>query len=273
MLNTDKLTHQIREVYGILFEATDSVVNEGYLITLKPFDIEHTISFSIGILIGWRSLEATFIPAAYAAELVGEMGNASADKKAVFVAFVNNIVGNNADFLMRINDTEYCPKLIDDWPQNWAQLQIKMRKDSLVLEKNDPSSEDIIMIWSMRFIGAIMSLLPTKKADDFNVQVEEEGMQYNATTSHYERSAINRAICIEMHGFSCKVCGFSFEAKYGEIGKSYIHVHHIEPLSSMPEAKVIDPVRDLVPVCPNCHSMLHKKCPPYTIEELRKILR
>lgn len=37
-------------------------------------------------------------------------------------------------------------------------------------------------------------------------------------------------------------------------------------------ASQIDPISDLRPVCPNCHAMLHKKNPPYTIDELREII-
>ena len=34
----------------------------------------------------------------------------------------------------------------------------------------------------------------------------------------------------------------------------------------------LDPINDLIPVCPNCHAMLHRRCPPYTPEELKNML-
>ena len=68
------------------------------------------------------------------------------------------------------------------------------------------------------------------------------------------------------------MCGFNFEQTYGEIGEGYIHVHHIKPLSEIQEGYEVDPINDLLPVCPNCHAMLHKKTPPYTPKELRKVL-
>jgi 5-methylcytosine-specific restriction protein A len=63
-----------------------------------------------------------------------------------------------------------------------------------------------------------------------------------------------------------------FRYLYGEIGKSFIHVHHLIELSSIGNEYSIDPINDLRPVCPNCHAMLHKRKPAYTIEEIRQHL-
>ena len=62
---------------------------------------------------------------------------------------------------------------------------------------------------------------------------------------------------------------FDFEQTYGEIGKGFIHVHHLTPVSSIGKEYRLNPQTDLVPVCPNCHNMLHRKEPPYTIAELQ----
>lgn len=68
----------------------------------------------------------------------------------------------------------------------------------------------------------------------------------------YERDPEARAECIRHHGTRCSVCAVSFEERYGQIGKGFIHVHHRKPLASR-EIYTLDPVRDLIPVCPNCH--------------------
>jgi 5-methylcytosine-specific restriction protein A len=60
---------------------------------------------------------------------------------------------------------------------------------------------------------------------------------------------------------------------YGEIGKGFIHVHHLKPVSEINGEYEVDPIEHLVPVCPNCHAMLHSQHPPLTIEELKKQLR
>ena len=69
----------------------------------------------------------------------------------------------------------------------------------------------------------------------------------------------------------CSVCGLSFQELYGLLGKDYIHVHHLIPLSTTGKI-LINPERDLRPICPNCHSMLHKKDPPLAISELKEIM-
>ena len=99
-----------------------------------------------------------------------------------------------------------------------------------------------------------------------------EGAKRQITINSFERNPQAREACITHHGTSCIVCKTSLFDKYGEIGKGVIHVHHIIPLSEINEKYEINPVEDLVPVCPNCHTILHRKNPPLTIEELKDIL-
>lgn len=64
------------------------------------------------------------------------------------------------------------------------------------------------------------------------------------------------------------ICDFSFEEKYGEIGRGFIHVHHLTAISSIGKEHKLNPIIDLRPVCPNCHSMIHKRLDPFSIEEI-----
>jgi len=100
---------------------------------------------------------------------------------------------------------------------------------------------------------------------------EEEGHEKYELAHKYERSKINRSICLAFHGYSCKACGEDLQKKYGDIAKEFIEVHHIEPISTT-GAYHLDPIKDLVPLCPNCHTIVHKKEPPLSISELQKIL-
>lgn len=101
-----------------------------------------------------------------------------------------------------------------------------------------------------------------------------EGAQKAITVNAYERNPKAREQCIEYHGHCrCHICGFDFEAVYGELGRGYIHVHHIVPLSDIKQCYQINPVTDLIPVCPNCHAMLHRRQPPLTAEELKSLLK
>ena len=99
-----------------------------------------------------------------------------------------------------------------------------------------------------------------------------EGSVTTVKVNRYERNQDARKKCIEIHGCQCKICGFDFEKTYGEAGKGLIHVHHVVPISSIKEEYQIDYEKDLIPVCPNCHAMIHRKKDPYTCEEIKKML-
>lgn len=99
-----------------------------------------------------------------------------------------------------------------------------------------------------------------------------EGSLKTVTINLYERNAKARVKCLEKHGYNCSVCGINFEKIYGEIGKKFIHVHHKKPLALIRKNYELDPIKDLAPVCPNCHAMLHTTNPPLSIPELKKIL-
>jgi hypothetical protein len=99
-----------------------------------------------------------------------------------------------------------------------------------------------------------------------------EGATKHITVNVYERSAKARRACIKCYGTDCFVCGFNFKAVYGNAGDEFIHVHHLKPLSEVGEEYKLNPEKDLRPVCPNCHAMIHRKTPAYTIEEIKELL-
>ncbi len=101
----------------------------------------------------------------------------------------------------------------------------------------------------------------------------KEGKILQYYTTKYERNANNRKLAICAHGTKCMVCGFDFEKVYGELGKDYIEVHHVTPLSNIDEEREINPITDLVCVCANCHRMLHRhKDSILTVDELKDII-
>lgn len=111
-----------------------------------------------------------------------------------------------------------------------------------------------------------------KSPEELGVDLTE-GAATCVLVNRYERSLQARRRCIEHYGTACRVCGLDFASRYGPIGAGFIHVHHLRALSSMGVSRRVDPVKDLRPVCPNCHAMLHTRTPPYTIRELRAMVR
>ena len=111
-----------------------------------------------------------------------------------------------------------------------------------------------------------------KNATDSGVALMEGALR-RVMSEERERNRKARQKCIALHGTSCAVCEFSFEGTYGDIGRDFIHVHHRTPISSHSKEREVDPFNDLIPVCPNCHAMLHKEDPPMDPERLRLRMR
>ena len=99
-----------------------------------------------------------------------------------------------------------------------------------------------------------------------------EGAKKNITVNAYERNTVARQICLDKFGYICKICEFDFQQKYGERGKDFIHVHHIVPLSEIKGEYELKPLEDLIPVCPNCHAMLHRRGHTISPERLKAII-
>lgn len=77
--------------------------------------------------------------------------------------------------------------------------------------------------------------------------------------TRYEDMPQNREAAIAAHGFKCKACGMDFAGTYGSIGRNFIEVHHITPLSEPKQEVEIDAQHDLVCLCANCHRMIHRR--------------
>lgn len=98
-----------------------------------------------------------------------------------------------------------------------------------------------------------------------------EGTTKRITVDAYERSRKAARRCVDHYGRDCSVCGFNFAQTYGKIGEGFIHVHHLKPVSAVGNRYRVDPIRNLRPVCPNCHAMIHRRSPPFSIEELKEL--
>lgn len=108
--------------------------------------------------------------------------------------------------------------------------------------------------------------------EDLKEKQLTEGSVKHVTVNIYERNAYARQKCIEYHGCACAVCGFNFALNFGDLGLNFIHVHHLKEISEIKKEYIVNYKTDLIPVCPNCHAMLHKRIPAYTVEELKTII-
>jgi len=115
-------------------------------------------------------------------------------------------------------------------------------------------------------ISFILYIFPYKLDSEF------EGAAKSELLTKYERSHLNRSLCLAYYGYNCRACDINFKDKYGDIARDFIHVHHLNPISKS-GVKKPDPITDFIPLCPNCHGIAHLKNPPLTIEEIQTILK
>ena len=105
---------------------------------------------------------------------------------------------------------------------------------------------------------------PKKESDPLLPESEEistEGKSRQVNITRYERDPKDRKKALDRDNYQCQVCRIKFELVYGEIGKDYIEVHHLYPVSNMGEDykfDALDPERGLVCLCANCHAMIHR---------------
>lgn len=100
-----------------------------------------------------------------------------------------------------------------------------------------------------------------------------EGVKKQIIVNAYERNPVARQKCLQIHGSKCVICNFDFGEFYGTEFTGKIHVHHIKPIHLIDDEYEVDPEHDLVPVCPNCHMILHsKQNGVFSVEEVRQMI-
>lgn len=247
-----------------VFKITPENKHEDYFMILVEFKNHNRMIMS-------------FLPQKYSANMIRSMGHAAAEAKAQFCSFGKLLESNNAKISFSLNDFPASVTEYTEWPSEWGKVSLRVSIAPVERDEND----DISYLSTLKkyvpgFVGMIISLLNIVPVEDNEKQIEEvqqqgheEGQKKISLATRYERNPINRAICLQEYGYSCQICGINFQQRYGDIGKQFIHVHHITPVSKMGEHYVVDPLTDLIPVCPNCHAMLHRTDPPLSPQDLK----
>jgi 5-methylcytosine-specific restriction protein A len=231
-------------------------------------------SFSIEVRLGWRSVDAHFLPGSYSAELLLEMGRAGPEKRSVFQALSGKALEDGGRITMRVNGQTVSPDT-GDWPETWKHLALDIQRAPLLIEPTDEHKKELVSTWGGLLLGMVLALLPLEEAQPSSSEPIglPEGAKTRVEVNRYERAPLNRAACIQAWGPVCQICGFDFGRAYGPVGEGYIHVHHLTPVSALGAGYLIDPVNDLAPVCPNCHAMIHRSDPPYPLDKVRDMIR
>ena len=177
-----------------------------------------------------------------------------------------------ANYVM-VEFSEWIP-LIDNLPTPFLEDSVptvnwKPQNSGQILEDREVVSID--SLWTQHLdslgIGYVRQPEEPDASEGF-----PEGTFKQVPVNRYERNRRARQRAIEIHGLDCKGCGFNFQTTYGKLGKDYIEVHHVVPISQIKVGYEVNPETDLVPLCANCHAMVHREKPPLKPEVLRKRL-
>lgn len=281
--NLGKIANILVERFKIRFSLALRKEKEGLKLILRPEGLSVAEGFQISVLVGWKRLTIVFSPENKAGLLVIAMGQADAEKKAVFSSIADNITMQKGTINFLINGKLVDPTKPVVWPEYWQKVDISLKSPILDLDGDLSENEDLeelLIRWSSIFLGMLIPLLPLqenyKRIEDEqgnNIECLPEGAQINVIVNRYERSQINRQACISIYGNKCQICGFDFGEKYGAEGEGYIEVHHITPVSQLGDGYLVNPVKDLIPLCSNCHSMIHRQYPPYTVKEVKDFIK
>lgn len=137
----------------------------------------------------------------------------------------------------------------------------------------DKASEFEFFIENFESIEDDMALLDYLIHYDENISISLDVMCQSAKklTHHLrcERNIGNREQVLQNQGCRCHICGFDYSRAYGsDIAKDFIEIHY---LGTNDPDQPVDIHSDFIPVCANCHRMLHhKRNRNISVEELKK---
>lgn len=227
--------------------------------------IEPPNGFRISIASGWRSMEAAFVPDPFASGLMRAICSDDSLRRREFSSLAGSFAAAGVKCSARIDEKQMDPAALPEGP--WAKFELTC---SRLTDKADEQKEAEDVAGAC--LALVLSLLPVdteSMESDPLAQGLPEGALTRVAVNRYERSPSNRAAAIAVHGSLCHACGFDFAKFYGDLGEGFIEVHHRIPVSAMGPGYVVLPAKDLVPLCANCHQMVHRENPPIPVEELR----
>ena len=259
-----RVAHQLESIAQIRLEETQLERGGQTFAALRPKSLADSPQFAIALSNSFIWAEATFVADAYAGSIIRRMSERVLDKASDWPEIVAE-AAPRVTVHLQVNGQG---SSVDDVPLSvWRSLELEC---STRLERFGTAAdlERALVLVGGVCLSLVVSALNIEQTNELD-EALPEGARTEVTINRYERNPANRERCIRFHGAKCWVCDFSFEAVYGAIGAGFIEVHHVTPLSLMEGPISIDPTRDLIPLCSNCHSMIHAQTPPLLPLELR----
>lgn len=274
MLDAGELAEKIQTRFGLGISGGNEEIDGGTFVVLRPIDLEYPNGFGIVLARTPRLIEASFKADAFTRSLLRRMSESDEESKATFASLADKAITDGFRLTISINGNHV------DSPGKlpigeWTKLELDCDKRLVSSKPSQEQYQNLALEAASTCLGLILSLLQVEEVTEAILGFDAglpEGAKIQIVVNKYERSPSNRAACISHYGTICQVCSFDFGSFYGPIGQDYIEVHHRVPISAMGGEYRVDPINDLVPVCGNCHAMMHRKNPPLAVEELKAML-
>lgn len=270
----ENLTNELTEYFGVEIQIIQSI-SGSINYELRFNDLEKGSTFYFSIFRNFSSTTIKFIPDKFGKNAVLIIEEAIIERLNEVRKFLNQskIDVSRLDFKLGNKQIEYLSENKFE-ELSGIEYEAKVFTEESNLHLGYFNSEEIQLVY---FTVRLFLIFLLVKKNGFISPDEAFGYPEGAVTSvlvnKYERSPKNRKLCIEHFGLSCLGCGFNFEAFYGDLGEEFIIVHHTVPVSKLGPDYVINPKSDLIPLCANCHSIVHRKDPPLTLIELKKLTK
>lgn len=273
-LDAGFLARRLEARYGLGLSGGEQDVNGGTFVAIRPNDLERPNGFSVIVARTPKLVEASLRLDGFTRSLLRQMAESDEIQRTTFATLAAQAIADGFRIGVGVNEAHIADLSVlprGEWTKLEVDCDHRLPGGKITLEDLNDAALEVASVC----LGLVLSLLPVEEVTDSVSGFEPglpEGARVRVEVNRYERSPVNRAACIAHYGTKCLACGLDFSEKYGSLGNEYIEVHHRVPVSEMGGAYRLDPVKDLVTVCANCHAMLHRAKPPLSVEALADII-
>jgi 5-methylcytosine-specific restriction protein A len=260
----DSSLQDVSDALGIVLNREFMPTNHDYEVQIRLEPIPSPHGFNIKIYDDYLNWRLELQLDTFTAPLISDMQKRFNNHRDIFASYLDLAKLKSNKFNLRVNQKEDIFNLQEDWKEiDFGLSKSYFSQDAEFLTLTSVALDFMCII--------LFLIIDDMEWTNEHEDGEEEGSSYASTIKKYERSRYNRALCLKYYGFTCRGCGDKLEQKYGPIGSNVIHVHHIVPISQMGSSYKLNPIKDLIPLCPNCHNIVHKQNPPLEISELQRL--
>lgn len=241
------------------------------IIAIRLSDLSRNEGFVLTIQKTWRRITFETKFERFAGELLKTIEESPVEAKDSFANLYLSFP-KTTHLTLLVN---HCETPIDSFKDGKSKItSFQIRSELKNIEFTEIDQKVLIQICAesvWQILCLMMIFLQKKISDDYSPL--KEGTEIEKTVKEYERNPVYRDIVIALKGTACSVCNMQYKDKYGAYGEDFIEMHHVTPVSKIKHGHKFDPLTDLVPVCSNCHAIIHRQKIHRTISDVQNAIK